>query len=253
MERRIEEEREASDATFATARRSDYAAQKFRGRLLVFGKRCPVFASDGRNERRTRKEGRGGTREFSIWKEAYALSRCRQRHGAAGAGWSAVRRRREEGPSISLIRSPRRPPGFRNAKHSLLLIGQSTRHIPPRPPATDSIVVRRPRPRKQASRPSRPTTNDYPPAAPRTAGPNLEFWSLNLRDKNARYVTPPSYSAIVRRVCHPELSIPRKKLLMVALRVDVTLALQSDVTTTEGASHRRKRKLSCAPLNQITV
>lgn len=76
----------------------------------------------------TSDAGERGSEEGTIKKEAYEL-------GVDNAPMPRVERsvrRREtrEGPSISLIRSPRRPPGFRNAKHLLLLIGQSTRLTP---------------------------------------------------------------------------------------------------------------------------
>lgn len=59
---------EESDARSTMTRCSDYAAQKFRGRFLVFGKRCFVFASDGRNERhrRGKRIRRGNYQERSV-------------------------------------------------------------------------------------------------------------------------------------------------------------------------------------------
>lgn len=83
-------------------RRSDYAASEFRGRLPVFGKRCSVFA----------RPASGG------WLNDGG-SAGRRKKERATRRWP---RHTEPGPSsISLIRSPCRPPGFRNAKHPLLL------------------------------------------------------------------------------------------------------------------------------------
>lgn len=58
-----------SGAKSATTQCSDYATQKFRVRFLVFGKRCSMFASDGRNV----AEEERGSEEGIIKKEAYEL------------------------------------------------------------------------------------------------------------------------------------------------------------------------------------
>lgn len=113
-----------------------------------------------------------GSERGTIKKEAYEL-------GADNApvprAEQLVRRREtREGSSISLIRSPRRPLGFRNAKHLLLLIGQNTRLTP----------LRSPNPLLHPAAAHKQAPTDYSSLG----GPNLEFWSLNLRDKNVRYV-----------------------------------------------------------------
>lgn len=94
-------------------------------------------------------EERGSqARVFSIRKEAYASFHGAAENAACVAAWAVGEATETRGwvPSISLIRSPRRPPGFRNAKHSLLLIGQSTWLVPGRVLLTLSATSR-----KQAS------------------------------------------------------------------------------------------------------
>lgn len=89
---------------------------------------APYLRRTERKERATQERKEGQKSELSRKKHMSSVPttlRCRGLNG----WWGETK----EDPSISLIRSPRRPPGFRNAKHLLLLIGQSTRLTPLRP------------------------------------------------------------------------------------------------------------------------
>lgn len=175
---------------FVTTWCSDYATQKFRGCFLVFGKRCLVFASCGRGSAGEKR----GSEEGTIKKEAY--KRGADNAPVPQAEQSVRRRETREGLSISLIRSPRRPSGFRNAKHLLLLIGQSTRLTPLRSP---NPLLHPDTAHKQA-----------PTDCSSLGGPNLEFWSLNLRDKNVRYICATDYENIHRYIKFVMRKLPKK-------------------------------------------
>jgi hypothetical protein len=125
---RSERERERErDARLATTRCSDYARHRnSEGTSWYLENDAPHL----RRIEGTSDAGERGSEEGTIKKEAYELGADAPVSSAAGSERSVRRREMREGPSISLIRSPRRPPGFRNAKHLLLLIGQSTRLTP---------------------------------------------------------------------------------------------------------------------------
>lgn len=115
---------------------SDHATQKFRGCFRYLENDAP-YSRMG-EERATREGGKEEGRELSGKKHRSSVPRA----GRTVGSWGDGDRREKEGSSISLIRSPRRPPGFRNAKHLLLLIGQSTRLTPPRPSNSPPATIR---------------------------------------------------------------------------------------------------------------
>lgn len=125
---------------------------------------------------RERKGGRTKERELSGKKRRSSSPRAERTVGSWGDG----DRREKEGSSISLIRSPRRPPGFRNAKHLLLLRDRAEYSAHPR---RDLLTLPYYNPPSPTNKPPPPPTD-----CSSLGGPNLEFWSLNLEDKNPRYV-----------------------------------------------------------------
>lgn len=129
-------------------------------------------------ERATRERKGGRTKERELLQERSVGVR---RRGLREVGsWGDGDRREKEGSSISLIRSPRRPPGFRNAKHLLLLRDRAEYSAYPR---RDLLTLPYYNPPSPTNKPPPPPTD-----CSSLGGPNLEFWSLNLEDKNPRYV-----------------------------------------------------------------